>query len=523
MKIVGAIDIGSNAIRLLCARLTPDRRIELIDSNRTPLRLGKDVFIRGSLQEETVQQLIEALRIYQRTLEQNGCEEIRAYATSAMREADNAEEVIAQVEEATGIQLETIAGGKEAQLLQRAVNGVMNLEHGRFLLADLGGGSVEITLIENGEIQFAESFRMGTVRLLQMFPYAPDLEKEFRRWAKTYIRDFIESLRTRLQCETVDTLILTGGNASAVARLYERSGLGGGELINGVCFLSRETFAQIKKTIKNTTYEERLLKHEMATDRADVIVPAILIFSALMRFSGSPRLAIPQVGLRDGILDEMLEETVGDPRGGEYEQVIHSAYYYARRYSANLRHARTVHHLAVQLFDGTRSLHGLLQRDRVLLEVAAILHDIGRFIRPSSHHKHSQYLIQNIELVGVTNSELKLISQIARYHTGSYPTEKHSDFAKLSTANRERIKKLSAILRIADALDREHKDRVESLLVHSEPGRVLLLLSGDHDQLLAQWAVNNKKAIFEEYFQCKLEIQQHFDPIASNEGESRST
>ena len=203
------------------------------------------------------------------------------------------------------------------------------------------------------------------------------------------------------------------------------------------------------------------------------------------------------VGLREEILSEMLEDNLGDPSGGEYEQIIHSAFYSARRYSA-IRHAKVVHQLAVQIYDGIKELHGLFQRERLLLKVPAILHDISRFIIPSSHHKHSQYLIQNIELVGLTNSELKLISLIARYHKGSAPSEQHPDFQKLSLKNKTIVRNLAAILRVADDLDREHKEHVHSVVVRLESSRVLLIPSQDHDQLLAKWAVSNNKLILEE-------------------------
>ncbi|MFZ8994685.1 MAG: HD domain-containing protein [bacterium] len=512
MKIIGAIDIGSNAIRMICARLTPDRRIELVESVRTPLRLGLDVFKFGYLQESTINNLVESIEIFQRTLSQNKCEQIRAYGTSALREADNADEVISKIERITGIQVEAISGGKEAELLQRAVNQVVPLQSGSFLMADLGGGSVEITLVENGEIQFAESFRMGTVRLLQMFPYTPEREQEFRTWAKSYIRDFIATLASRLNFQQIDSLILTGGNANAMTSLYEKSKLTGGTISQGAFFLNSNCLQSLKKMLKNSNFEERIEQFGMSSDRADVIIPASLMFSALLKFSRSKTVVFPMVGLRDGILNEMLEENLGNPAGGEYEQIIHSAFYNARRYSANIRHAKVVHQLAVQIYDGIKELHGLFQRERLLLEVAAILHDIGRFIRPSSHHKHSQYLIQNIELVGLTNSELKLISLIARYHAGSAPSENHTDFQKLSPKNKTIVRNLAAILRVADALDREHKERVHSVMVRLESSRVLLIPSGDHDQLLANWAVNNKKSLFEEQFQRQLELQKNFSP-----------
>ena len=205
---------------MICARLTPDRKIELVESFRTPLRLGLDVFKFGYLQEVTINNLVESKDIFKRTLSQNKCEEIRAYGTSALREADNSDEVILRIERVTGIKVEAISGGKEAELLQRAVNWVVPLQSGNFLMADLRGGSVEITLVKSREIEFAKSFRMGTVRLLQMFQYTPQREQEFRNWAKSYIRDFISTLGSRLNFQQIDSLILAGGNANAMANLF---------------------------------------------------------------------------------------------------------------------------------------------------------------------------------------------------------------------------------------------------------------------------------------------------------------
>ena len=175
-----------------------------------------------------------------------------------MREADNADELISKIERITRIQVEAISGGKGAELLHKTVNQVDALQSGSFLMADLGGGSVEITLVKNGEIQFAESFRMETVRLLQMFPHTPQREKEVRTSAKSYIRDFISTLASRLNCQQIDSLILTGGNANAMTNLYETSKLTGGIISQGAFFLNSDCLQCLKKRFKNSTYEERI-------------------------------------------------------------------------------------------------------------------------------------------------------------------------------------------------------------------------------------------------------------------------
>jgi exopolyphosphatase/guanosine-5'-triphosphate,3'-diphosphate pyrophosphatase len=505
MKIVGAIDIGSNAIRMVCARLTDDRRIELIEKYRTSVRLGEDVFGQGYLSEETITRLSEALRVYHRTLQQNGATEVCAYSTSAIRETANQEEVIERLEQETGIRLETISGGQEASLLQRAVGRVVDIHSGEVLMADLGGGSLEVSLLVNGEIEFAESFRLGTVRLLKMFPYTPAQEKVFLRWAKSYVKDFMSYIKTRAGWKRLDQVIVTGGNATALGK-FAAQHVEGTPFEEGLCTMDRPTFLRVKKLLLQHDLRGREEALGLSTDRSDVILPAVLIFDQLMQLSGAKVLHIPAVGLRDGILDEMLERAWGDETPSAHEQIMHSAWHYARRYGTNLQHSETVRKLSLQLFDGTWTLHHLGTRDRTLLEVAAVLHDIGRFIRPSDHPQHSMYLIQNAELVGLTNTERQMVALVARYHTSGTPSTKERQFGRLSLEQRHSVTGLTALLRVADALDRQHEDLVPSLYPEVSPRQVQLLLKGTEDLMLAEWALKRKKKLFEKTFKRTLEV-----------------
>ena len=507
-NVIGAIDIGSNAIRMICARLTEDYRIEELEKNRTPIRLGEDVFRMGYITEERIEQLLATIKVYQKTLEQNNCKEICAYCTSAFRESGNRQTVIERVEMETGIQLESISGGEEAQLLQRAVQRVMDLSKGRIMLADLGGGSLEVTLLEEGEIEFAESFRMGTVRMLKMFPYHPEREKAFLNWAEYYVEDFIDFLKKRLGKPRVETLVITGGNATAIGRFSGKTDRDAPGFSQGRMILDKQRFSKFKRSVIKLNLNERIRDLEMEEDRADVILPALVIFEKLLKFTGCSGFVIPAVGLRDGILDEMRERQGNLPDWNTREQVIHSARYYAEKYLADMQHAETVRELSLQLFDELFELHELQSRDRLLLEVAALLHDIGRFIRPSDHAKHSMYLIRNMELVGVTNSELMMIALVARYHSGGMPSVKQKEFSRLDSEKRTTVTRLTALLRIGDALDREHRARAGNLSIEFDKDQVWLnleCLSGkSSDSMLALWALNHKKELFEKVFRRTL-------------------
>ena len=506
MKAVGVIDVGSNAVRMKCATLTEDHRIEDIESNRTPIRLGEDVFHQGKISEQNIQKLIDTFKIYCSIFQQNECEEIRAYATSAFREASNQDEIITLIEQETGIYLDAISGGKEAQLLKLAILSTIDLEKGVYLLADLGGGSLEITIINQGEILFAESFRLGTVRLMEMLNYSSKKEKEFIQLVKSYLSDFLRFLIPLLQKNTIQTLIITGGNATALVPIARQLECDKSKLNEPVSHLHKKDFKLIQKDLFSKSYSQRIAKRDLPPDRSDVIIPAICVFHELLELTDCNELVIPDVGLREGILLEISEEHYPEKLITEYEQIIHSAFHYAEKYQASYQHARSVRNLCIQLFQGTAALHQYGQRERILLEVAAILHDTGRFIRPSNHHKHSMYLIQNSELVGITNQERVLISLMARYHTRSIPNEKHEDYAHLSKANKKRVNYLTAILRLADALNRDHQHNVHSVITHYDEDDVILFVDGPFDTLLTRWAIEKKKELFEQVFQKNLVI-----------------
>lgn len=512
MKIVGAIDIGSNAIRMSCARLTADRRIEILSSIRTPMRLGGDVFTDGAISEATKTRLIETLKLYKRDLVQNGCTEIRAYATSAFRETSNQQELIDLIQQEAGIELNVIAGGKEASLIRLAVCNKIDLEQGASMLADLGGGSLEISVLVDGEFQFAETFRLGTVRLLRMMKHHPDQESDFITLVKTYLKEATRGLNQQLHKYKFQQLVITGGNAVAIGKLAERftAARSSGDQIT----ITKDELKLVRKELTSRTYAKRIEELGLAEDRADVIIPAVLVFQAVLKMSGCFSMIIPDVGLREGILQELLDEYGPQKFTSDHKHIIRSAYYYVRKYNASINHARTVQKLAIQIFDGLQELHKLGHRERVFLEVAAVLHDIGRFIRPSAHHKHSMYLIQHAELVGLTNEELNIVALMARYHNKGTPSEKNVEYKQLSVADRLCVDYLTAILRVADALDREHNDQVRSVSVHIENDCIRLTLECSGDLLLVRWSVDSKKSLFETIFSKSLTMDRHEDVIS---------
>jgi exopolyphosphatase/guanosine-5'-triphosphate,3'-diphosphate pyrophosphatase len=254
------------------------------------------------------------------------------------------------------------------------------------------------------------------------------------------------------------------------------------------------------------SYEERIARLGLRPDRADVILPAAIIIRRIMRQAGTDMLQIPRVGLKDGILADMVQELYGEKRGVDRDQVISSAMALGRKYAFDEQHAVTVARFAVQLFDQTKPLHNLALEHRVMLEVAALLHDIGTFINVTGHHKHTQYLLLASPLVGLSREQMAIVANVARYHRKSFPKQQHDAYRLLSGRDRVIVSKLAALLRLADAMDNEHASKVEGFRVEIRKPEFVVHLDGKEDLLLEKWALMQKAPMFEEVFSVRLMI-----------------
>jgi len=503
MPTLAAIDVGSNAIRLTVGTAGGDRQLTVLEDIREPVRLGQDVFSRGVIAEDTIDRAVGAFRRFDETIRRHGAIWTRAVATSATREAQNKEIFIDRVAQASGIDLATIGPEEEARLIHIAVSAKINLKDKLAMLVDIGGGSTEVTLATSESIVSTESFKMGSVRLLQLLEGGHPHEHHFTQLVQEYVDATQRRIRREIGERDIDLCVGTGGNIETLGDLRrevlskERSSP-----------LNASELSSLIKTLCSMTYPERVQRLGLRPDRADVIVPAAIIIQNIMKQAGVDELHIPKVGLKDGILLDMVQELFGDKRRLNRDQVLGSAMQLGEKYSFDEQHATTVARLAVALFDQTRGLHHLGLEQRLLLEVAALLHDIGTFVNVAGHHKHTQYLLLASPLIGLTQDQSAIIANVARYHRKSMPKPQHEPYRILSTKDRVVVAKLAAILRLADAMDNEHASKVREVEAEWNKPDFTVRLRGEGDLLLEKWALLKKAPMFEEVFSVKFSIAE---------------
>ena len=503
MPLLAAIDLGSNAIRLVIAEVDPERHITVRDYVREPVRLGQDVFRGGVISGETIARSVGAFRTFREAIDRHGARWTRAIATSAVREALNRDIFLAAIAEATAIHVTPVTEEEEARLIHRAVANSVDLKNKIALLVDIGGGSTEITLANDEGILSTESYRMGSVRLLEMRTGGEDSdESQFNHLVEEYVETTRRRLRREIGSRKIDLCVGTGGSLEALGDL--RRELLAREKDSLLPIVDLET---ILRKLQGLSYEERVRQLRLRPDRADVIVPAAIIIQKIMSQAGVDELLIPHVGLKDGLLLDMTDELYGEKTSLRRDQVLLSARELGRKYAFDEQHATTVARLALELFDKSRTVHGLGLEQRLLLEVAALLHDIGTFVGASEHHKHTHYLVMASPIVGLSRDQVALVASVARYHRKSMPKQSHDAYRGLSGKERDTVSKLAAIVRLADALDNEHASKVKTVEVQWKKPKFILRLHGEGDLLLEKWALMKKAGMFEEVFDAKVVVE----------------
>lgn len=497
---ISAIDVGSNAMRMVIGEVDESAQVRTIENIRFPVRLGQDVFDKGYLEEKTIQQTEEVFSRFKQMVENYNIHQLRAVATSAAREAANSDLLVDRVFRTSGIEIEIISGDEEARLVHLAVAHMLNLKNKRSLLIDIGGGSVEVTLSTGRNIISTDSYSMGTVRLLQKLNGSKS-----KHPLGDLVREYVEAARFRIERDLGDEEIQicagTGGNVEEIGRLRQK-------LLKAESdrFITLEELAKLINRLERMTYEERMQKLKLRADRADVILPASIVLHLIAEESGVKQIMIPNVGLKDGILLDIAEGLSRSLHPRHREQAWESALHMGHKYQFNEKHARLTSRLAARLFEQSQPLHHLEESNLLLLEIAALLHDIGHFIGTADHDQHGYYLLNNHPLIGLSQREQAIVANLVRYHRGQSPSTHDENFKSLPQKDRLIVIKLSALLRLADSLDINHMENVTDVTLKHIGPVWRLKTTGKKDQLLTKWAFDKRKSQFRDVFGVSLEM-----------------
>ncbi len=505
-KVVAAIDVGANALRMVIAEVFSDGRIEVLEQVQRAVRLGQDTFCRGRLGGESMRAAVQVLRDYRQLLDLYKVEKIRAVATTAVREAANGETFLDRVFMATRLNVEVIDTSEESRLtvsaVRQAVGNALGVNERQTLIADVGGGSTLLTLLENGEIATSQSLRLGSIRLQEVFATNEESPRRSADLLRQHISNALATLQS-LPLEEIDSFVAVGGDARFAAREI-------GEPTDSadLTVIEPAAFDKLVDRCERFTAEELSKRFGLPFAEAETLNPALLVYQNLLHRTKAPQMIVSHVSMRDGLLLELAREVTGQEDVSLAAGVIHSATAIAEKYHVDLDHAGNVAEVAVRLFDLYQPDHGLNSRYRLLLRVAAILHEIGGYVSSRAHHKHSEYLIANSEIFGLNRGEIILVSQIARYHRRSVPRTSHPAYMALQRESRVMVNKLAALLRVADAMIRGHRRRPSDIQFQRHGDELIVLLPKGRDLLLEERAMQSKGDLFEDIYGVKIRLEE---------------
>lgn len=517
-QIIAAIDIGTNSIHMVIVKIEPSLpSFTVIAKEKDTVRLGDRDPTTGKLTPEAIQRSLDTLRRCRDLANSLNASQIIAVATSATREAPNGEAFLRQIESELGIVVNLISGQEEARRIYLGVLSGMDFNDQPHIIIDIGGGSTELVLADIHEPRFLSSTKIGAVRLAKEFvttdPISDSELKVLRAYVKGMLERPVDEIWRNLQLNEVPRTIGTSGTIETIAAIHAKDELGYvPDPLNGY-EVNRQDIEKIVKKLAKMSFKERLDVSGLSEKRAEIIIPGAVILLEAMTMLKLDSIMICERALREGmIVDWMLTRGLINSRLRYQNEVKNrNVLKIAKKYHVDLEYGERVAYFALSIFDQLKGeLHSWDVAERELLWSAATLHNCGIYISHSSHHKHSYYLIRNAELLGFTELELELIASIARYHRKSKPKKKHEPYNSLPHKQYQLIvRQLSAILRLAVALERRNKGAIagvncqydrhdRSLHFQIEPVEI-----GDKCSL-ELWNLSYKKELFEEEFDVEL-------------------
>jgi len=505
---IAAIDIGTNSIHMIVVQVRADLSFEVIDREKDMVRLGAGGLDGRSLTETATASALQTLSKFKRLAESHKVDEIIAAATSATREADNGGDFINEVERQTGIQIRIIPGVEEARLIHLAAGYGVDVGSSTACVIDIGGGSVEVTLGTAAQIAAGQSFKTGVIRLTERYAKTDPLSgRDERRLVKHINREMGQYL-TELAGRGFDRVIGTSGTILSLGSLaLLQDGHPVAEVRNQR--VSAKAIHRLRKRLVEASLEERLHMPGLDPRRADLSVAGAVLLDTILRRLGAEDVTLCDLALREGlVLDYVHRNSARIRKAERYPDVRRrSIIELGERCGFWPEHAHQVARIALSIFDQTRATHGLGDREREWLEYGALLHDVGVHISYERHHRHSYYLIKNGDLRGFEPHEKDVIALLARYHRQATPRKSHEGYRDLDARLRKVVKRLSAMVRLAEGLDRSHAQAVTTLDFYPRNDHYVARLRATGDAELELWSANRHAKPLEEMLGKPIRFQ----------------
>lgn len=504
---MSAIDIGSYSLKMRIVEVDEVGNCKLLDRVTKPAALGRDTFSTGKVSYETVEHICEILTGFQQLKQEYGSRHYRALATSAIREADNQEYLIDQIRLKTGMKVEVINNAQERYLTYKAIReNLPDHQHIReegVMVVEVGSGSIEMTIYHQGRMQLTHNIKLGHLRLREVLA---DLEKrslDFPRLLEEYIESHLDAIDYIHQEYTIGHLVVLGSEMKAINRLCN-----GSEASDASNTISSQSLEALFAEVQEKPADYLAETYQISIDLASILLPSLMVMKKFFQMTEAKQYYTPLVSLSDGIVSDFIDQRFQTQRLKEFnDDIQHQATNLLKKYHGDENHARDVEEKSILFFDALKRTHGMKDREKFLLQLACKLHDIGKFVNLNQHYDHSYTLIKASPILSLSQEELEIVANVSKYHSSRAPQKNHDSYLRLKGKDRVTTAKLVAILRLADAMDRSHRQKIDEVKVRHKEKEMIITGSAEVDTLLEEWTFEIKSEFFQEVFGIKPSLK----------------
>lgn len=499
-SLFAALHVGSEHVSAQIIEYTSVEDMKVLDRVSRQVYLGEETFKNGRISFATVSELCDLLKGCRRMFSEYGVRDCRLLATTAIREAENQQYIIDQIQIKTGFSVAVLDMPQEIfykymalfKELERA--GMTKGDKG-LLFVDISSGGLGITLYQEEAIQYQQNIHIGALRIKESFEKQQRDSAHFQQALSEYIFSTIEPVKEALRQRTLQYLVLSGTETRLLLEML------GKNTEEAIARISPQEFHTLYNKVKNLNLSQIMKRFHLSEETAELVLPTILLYKHMLELIEVEEILLPNVHFIDGMsLVHIAEKTKSPWLAAMERQTVSLAKAIGRKYNYDPRHAAGVEQVALQIFDKMAKVHGLGGRERLLLQVASILHDIGKFVSLRKHYYYSYSLIESSDIMGFSDREKAVIANVACYHSKGVPSNTNANFAKLSNEDKMTVAKLAAMIRLADALDRTHKQKALNCEISLKGEELWFHVLSQEDYSLEEWTFEDKADFFEDVF-----------------------
>jgi len=498
--VMSSIDIGSYSLKMKIVEIDEVGNIRVLERVSKPAALGKDSFSEGKVRYETVEYICDILTGFQALMKEYHSKRYRAVATSAVREAENREYLIDQIRLKTGLKVEVLNNAQERYLTYKGIRENIP-DHERIrnegvLIVEVGSGSVEMTIYSEGKLRSTHNFKLGHLRLLEVLSDLKKRTLKFPELMEEYIEGHLDILNYIEEDYSLKHFIILGSEMRGISKLLNPD-----QNFEKDCIVSSEAFPRLYEELLNKSIPRIVEEHQISKDLASILLPSLILIKNFSSMTHGDNIYLPLISLSDGIVSDFVDRRFNTQRQQEFlEDVQQQALGLTGKYHADLNHARDVEEKALLLFSALKRTHGMKNREKFLLRLACKLHDIGKFVSLKKHYLHSYELIKASPLLGLSEEEMEIVANVSKYHSSVIPHTKDESYGRLRSKDQVITSKLTAILRLADAMDRNHSQKISNVSITIKDREMIIRGDAKADTLLEEWTFEIKGEFFREVF-----------------------